>query len=243
VLGGRRSRSIYADEPLDRRVFVGLIDPLVGEEAGSSFPSPNDLAVLLFVHRVEGLEPGLYLAADRWPEPDPATDPATELRRALRPGLEWQDVGVESRGWHLVRLSGGDARRALTHLSSGQSAAGDGAFTALFLGRFEALRRDGAWAYRRLHWQAGELGHRLYLGAEAEQLGATGLGGFYDARLCQLLGPAPTDEAQSVGWHPLYLLAVGHRGAEDPTLEPPYAHRGTGAEPAPASRGGMTVPA
>jgi SagB-type dehydrogenase family enzyme len=34
--------------------------------------------------------------------------------------------------------------------------------------------------YRYVHFEAGAIGHRLYLAAEALGLGATGIGAFYD---------------------------------------------------------------
>lgn len=54
------------------------------------------------------------------------------------------------------------------------------------------------WLYRRLHWEAGALGHLLYLEAEAAGLAATGLALFGDGGL-----PSP--------WQPLYRVAVGLR--------------------------------
>lgn len=231
VLRRRRSRAVYGDRKLDRRSFVEMIESLVGAE--SSLPWPSDLTVLLCVHRVAGVESGLYAARG-------ASSGDERLRAAMCADFEWRQIAAASRGCRLFLLAGGDARRAAAHLAGDQPAAGDGAFTAIFLGRLEVMRRDGAWAYRRLHWQAGELGHRLYLEAETRHLGATGLGGFYDERLRALLC---LDRDHADDWRPLYMVAVGFRGSDDAKLEAPYAHRGRGAVPVPASRGGFRIPA
>ena len=231
VLHRRRSRSVYEDRPLERSVFRQLLDGCA-DRGGSSFPW-QDLAVLLFVHRVEGLEPGLYGALPADPDVGAPGLPE-ELGESLRPDFQWRQQPGDPR---LFMLFPGDARSAISHLSGGQSAAGDGAFTVLMLARFKpTLEQGGAFAYRRIHWQAGELGHRLYLDGEAEGLGVTGLGGFYDDRLCALLGI--NDES----WRPIYMIAVGHRSGEDPELEPAYAHRELGAEPVPAFDGGYRPP-
>ncbi|MEO1370494.1 MAG: hypothetical protein AAFX50_25210, partial [Acidobacteriota bacterium] len=179
VLRRRRSRSTYGDGALDRRTFCGLVDMVVGD-AGLDLA----LATLVLVHRVDGVEPGLYAALDR----GAPADRVGELRGALRPTFAWARIDAGGRGWDLVRLSAGDARAASSHLAGGQSAAGGGAFTALFLGDLGAMERRGASAYRHLHRRSGVLGHRLYLGAEAGSLGATGLAGFFDESLRSLLG-------------------------------------------------------
>lgn len=234
ILRRRRSRSEYADRPLAGETFNTLLRVVVEEGSDSAFPWRGDVVSLLLVHRVEGLEPGLYVAAER-------TASLEELRAALRPDLEWRAVEAPAPSavdvGRLLRLSRGDARAAAVQLSGGQAAAGSASFTVLFLARFaHTLRTAGGFAYRRLHWRAGERGHRLYLEAETLGLGATGLGGFFDAPICHLLGLH--DEA----WRPLYLLAVGPRGVEDGPLEPPYAHRRLAAEPTPASQGGFRLP-
>ncbi|MCG8457781.1 MAG: nitroreductase family protein, partial [Holophagales bacterium] len=226
ILDHRRSRSAYEDRPIGWAAFEALLGRIAGEGAGSSFPRPGELATLLFVHRVVGLEPGLYAAVD-------GSSPVNALRNATRGDFEWRPASEGAAGWRLLCLFRGDGRRASTGLAGHQPAAGDGAFTALFLARLDtALSAEGGFAYRRLHWHAGELGHRLYLEAEAQGLGATGLGGFFDERLRDLLGLGGD------AWWPLYLLAVGGRSGSDPVLEPPYAHRLLDAEPVPASRGG-----
>ena len=57
-----------------------------------------------------------------------------------------------------------------------------------------AVRRYGDRAYRYLHLDAGMLGERLNLAALAEGLGASGIGGFFDDHISDLLG-IPREQA------------------------------------------------
>ena len=53
-----------------------------------------------------------------------------------------------------------------------------------------ALSEDGAFAYRRLHWEAGLIGQALYLWASAVGFAGTGIGCFFDDEVHALLGLA-----------------------------------------------------
>ena len=112
-----------------------------------------------------------------------------------------------------------------------QEAGGSCSFAVALVARLSSALESGPWTYRRLHWQAGEVGHRLYLAAEASGLGATGLSGFYDQHARTILG------LQTEALEPLYWLAVGPRAETEAALEAPYPHRGE-VEPMPPSRGG-----
>ncbi|MBG0791663.1 MAG: SagB/ThcOx family dehydrogenase [Desulfovibrionaceae bacterium] len=68
------------------------------------------------------------------------------------------------------------------------------------LARLESL--TGARAYRYAHLEAGRLGQRAYLAAAADNLGACGIGAFFDDEAEQLL---QLDD----GNHLLYMVAVG----------------------------------
>lgn len=68
------------------------------------------------------------------------------------------------------------------------------------LAHLEALA--GPRAYRYAHLEAGRLGQRAYLAATANNLGACGIGAFFDNEAEQLL-------ALKDGNHLLYLVAVG----------------------------------
>ncbi len=65
-----------------------------------------------------------------------------------------------------------------------------------------AIARYGDRAYRYLHMDAGYLGQRLNLGAIRLQLGVSGIAGFFDDHVNEVLG-IPTDEAV------LYITTLG----------------------------------
>jgi nitroreductase len=65
-------------------------------------------------------------------------------------------------------------------LSLGQELAGNACVAFSMVGDLErAVHAHGDRGYRYVHFEAGAVGHRLYLAAEALGLGATGIGAFY----------------------------------------------------------------
>jgi hypothetical protein len=68
------------------------------------------------------------------------------------------------------------------------------------------LRRFGNRSYRAVQLEAGILGGKLYLGAYAQHLGATGLT-FYDDDVTRFLSP------HAEGKNTIFLVAVG-KGAK-----------------------------
>ncbi|MES2641138.1 MAG: hypothetical protein V4850_16740 [Myxococcota bacterium] len=165
----------------------------------------------LFVHRVEGIAPGLYTFVR-----DPAALPA--LRAALAPRFRWEEVEP---GVPLYLLDPTDVRGLAGHVSCGQAIAGDGAFAVAMLADVPgALAEHGAWFYRRLHWEAGAIGHALYLEAESDELRGTGIGCFFDDATRQAFGIAAPS-----GWTPIYHFTVGGPVDDERlrTLDP-YSH-------------------
>lgn len=177
-----------------------------------AFPHAPAVNLLLFVHAVEGLEPGLY-AYERAPER------GADFRAACSAPLEWAPMGE---GLYRLRAPE-DLRREASRLSCHQGIAGRGAVAVGMIGALgPVLEEDGAWAYRRLYWEAGMIGQALYLGAEAAGLRGTGIGCYFDDAVHGLLGLAPDGP-----WQSLYHFTIG--GALDDARlgsEPPYAHLG-----------------
>lgn len=91
----------------------------------------------------------------------------------------------------------------LVRLAGGQAFVSDASRVAVILGDLE-LAAEHAWQYRRLHWDAGALGHVLSLESSARGWGARGIGGFLDDEVLSALG-LPVDGR----WQALYLLAIG----------------------------------
>ena len=150
--------------------------PLSADFAGARF-----IQLYLYVHRVDGLEPGVYRL---WPEHA-----------------------------ELERIQSGDQRVAAAGLSLGQDLAGNACVAFSMIGDLErAARAHGGRAYRYVHFEAGAIGHRLYLASEAHGLGATGIGAFYDDAVNRYLKLA-AGEGQVV-----YHFAIGYP-VHDPRLD------------------------
>jgi SagB-type dehydrogenase family enzyme len=153
--------------------------------------------LLLFVHRVEDVEPGLYLLLR---EPSLQASIAAKLHA----DFEWAAVDSGPLALPLWRLQTADARHAAALVSCRQDIASDGAFAVAMLAELEpALVEHGAWMYRHLHWEAGAIGQILYLEAEAAKARATGIGCFFDDAVHELIG------VRDRSLHSLYHFTIG----------------------------------
>jgi SagB-type dehydrogenase family enzyme len=114
----------------------------------------------------------------------------------------------------LERIKAGDQRLVAAALSLGQDLAGNACVAFSMIGDFEnAASRYGDRGYRYVHFEAGAIGQRMYLAAEALGLGATGIGAFFDDEVNRYLSLAP--EFGQVVYH----FAIGYPVA-DSRLEP-----------------------
>ncbi|MEY4704347.1 MAG: hypothetical protein RL042_543 [Nitrospirota bacterium] len=170
--------------------------------------------LLLFVHRVDGLIPGLYaVVRDREKLP--------LLQQSMNEELAWTQVPDCPDTLPLYWLLEGDARKAAVQVSCHQDIAGDSAFSLGMIAEFEdRLREGGAWWYPRLFWEAGLLGQVLYLEAEAAGVRGTGIGCFFDDPVHELVG------IKGRSFQSLYHFTVGGP-VEDGRLmtRPPYGTR------------------
>ena len=161
----------------------------------------------LFVHRVDGLEPGLYvfLRADSALEP---------LRAALHSDWLWRKCGPTH--LQLYLLHGGDLRDAARIICCHQDIAADSCYALGMLASFAGLE-DAPWRYRALYRECGMIGQTLYLEAEAAGIRATGIGCYFDDEMHQLLG------LRGDAWQSLYHFTAGG-AVEDARLTtlPPY---------------------
>jgi len=136
----------------------------------------------LFVHRVEGLPPGLYLLLR-----DPAK--AQQLKGLMKKDFIWQKPRDCPDNLSLYCLYPADTQEAAQLLSCHQEIASGGVFSCAMLAEFEQpLRQLGTWWYRRLFWETGIIGQMLYLEAEAKGIRATGIGCFFDDPVHQVFG-------------------------------------------------------
>jgi nitroreductase len=136
----------------------------------------------LFVHRVDGVEPGLYVLVR-----DPAK--LDKLKRAMHQHFEWSEPPGCPADLPLRRLESGDTRQLATQVACFQEIAGDGVFSLGMIAEYrDALYTHGPWFYRQLFWETGVIGQVLYLEAEAAGIGATGIGCFFDDPVHRVFG-------------------------------------------------------
>ena len=169
----RRRRSALDFEPrtphMERSDFERLLDFATrewaadwrgnfgGGEISSAANGVEFVTLYLYVHRVEGCDPGVY----RW----------DGKRRALE------------------LLHRGNVERVAAFLSLEQPLAGNSCFTVSMVADLaRAGQAFGNRGYRYVYFEAGAIGQRLYLGAEALGWNATGIGAFYDDDVHRHLG-------------------------------------------------------
>jgi SagB-type dehydrogenase family enzyme len=180
----RTRRSALGFRGGDESISLAQLSTLLASTAAplhADFAVRRFVQLYLYVHRVDGLPPGVYRF---WPE-------HAELE-SLKPG---------------------DQRLVAAALSLGQDLAGDSCVAFSMIGDFEsATRIFGNRGYRYVHFEAGALGHRMYLASEALGFRATGIGAFFDHEVHRYLNLTP-----QVG-QVVYHFAVGHP-IHDPRLE------------------------
>jgi hypothetical protein len=127
----------------------------------------------------------------------------------MRGDFEWQTQENTPAHLPLVRLLRTDCRIIARTMNCHQAIAADSCFSLSMLGEFAAVVGAKAWRYRRLHWEAGLLGHALYLQAEAEGLRGTGIGCYFDDALHEVLGLKTTQ------FQALYHFTLGRPVTDD----------------------------
>ncbi len=193
VILGRRSAVAF--DPRPRLPLDTLRSMLLRLRPGAAPWDVLDWAphvhLVLFIHRVDGLVPGVYVfLRDGQAEP--------ELRAAMRSEFLWEPVH------DLFLLLPTDVTWVANRLSCDQDIAGDGFFSLAMVARVEApLAERGDWFYRRLFWECGLIGQVLYLEAEAAGVRGTGIGCFYDDAVHEALG------LSGHAWQSLYHFAIG----------------------------------
>jgi SagB-type dehydrogenase family enzyme len=165
----------------DRATFVDMLSRVL---PGASAPfnsvwwTPR-VHLAIFVHRVEGVAPGLYLLL---------RDPLVfdRLRAACRPEFLWEADDSDLPLWCLAR---DNVRSLAARLSCDQDIAAEGFFSLGMVADFDAsLSVFGPSFYRHLFWETGVIGQLLYLEAEAAGARATGIGCFFDDPVHDVLG-------------------------------------------------------
>ena len=196
ILQRRSALALDGRSSISADAFFSMLSRLLPSEAPpwtALWWTPR-IHLALFVHRVDGVEPGLYLL----PRDAQTVD---RLRAACRREFSWTRVTTDL---PLVALANGDCRRLSARVSCDQDIAADGFFSLGMVADFDAsLQELGPSFYRHLFWESGVVGQVLYLEAEAAGARGTGIGCFYDDPVHDVLGL--TDHA----FQSLYHFTVG----------------------------------
>ncbi len=215
----RQRRSCLAldgNTSIPKEVFYRMLDHLLARPEVAPWdmlPWEPLVHLVLFVHRIDGLRPGMYLL-----------ERSEAVHEHLRPAVKAEFVWERPPGCpdhvRLFLMAPADCRRAAGVISCHQDIAADGAFSLGMIADFgDTIRQRGPWWYRRLFWEAGVIGQVLYLEAEAAGIRSTGIGCYFDDACHELLG-LDSDRFQS-----LYHFTVG-APVDDPRLTtlPAYGH-------------------
>jgi SagB-type dehydrogenase family enzyme len=191
--------------------FFAMLDALMvraNTPPWNALATPPRVHAALMLHRVAGLDPGLYLFLR---EPSVLAD----FRSLMRKQWLWQKKGPEHLPLYLLLPY--DLRTIAKTICCHQDIAADSCFALGMLAHVE-LAHEEPWRYRHLFWECGMLGHALYLEAEAAGVRSTGIGCYFDDEMHGLLG---IDDDR---WQSLYHFTVG--GPIDDTrlvTLPPYS--------------------
>ncbi|MEG3640548.1 nitroreductase family protein [Magnetococcus sp. PR-3] len=212
----RSAQQFDGKTSVSQEAFYRMLDALLPRPGVAPWDSqtwPVGIHPLFFVHRVEGLEPGMYLMV-RHPQAEHV------LRETLSDDHHWSKPEGCPAHLPLYHMVGGDVKMAAMIISCKQSIAGDSAFSLGMLAQWEQGLKIGPWHYRNMFWEAGMLGQVLYLEAEAEGVRGTGIGCYFDDLFHERAAGFEGTILQS-----LYHFTVGG-AVEDTRLstEPPYGH-------------------
>ena len=204
ILGRRSAQRFDAGHTMPAKDFIAMLEALLPKDSApwKALSAPPRINIILFVHRVEGFNTGLYLLTR---EPSLATKLDTHLSQ------QFLRVSVENIPSHLnlqflTPAPAGELHRAARSLHCHQDIAANACFTLGMLAEYDGVITDNPSAYRELHREAGLIGQVLYLQAEMIGLRGTGIGCFFDDPIHELLGL--TDETFQTIYHFTVGLAL-----------------------------------
>jgi len=195
ILQRRSAQRFDPGHIMPRSDFFAMLDAVLPREQlpWDALASGPSIALLLFVHRVQDMQPGLYLL--------PRTAHLAELlntkldTRFLRQPVA--DAPAHLGLQLLTPAPPTDLHRAARSLNCHQDIASNSCFALGMLAEYDPA------SYRDLFREAGLVGQALYLHAEAHGLRGTGIGCYFDDPFHELLG-LQDDSLQSV-----YHFTVG----------------------------------
>lgn len=162
----------------------------------------NAAHLLLFVHRVEDFDEGIYILVRNERDKE-------SLKANTHAAFEWHESDFKN----LYLLEKRDMKMPSQAISCSQAIASDGAFSLGMLCNFsEQIEKHGAHRYKELYWECGAIGQQLYLDATSMGLSGTGIGCFLDDMVHSLIG------LKDNKFQTLYHFTVG-RGYVDSRIQ------------------------
>ena len=213
IVRNRRSAVAFDDSgAISQNRFLGMLDKTLPRMDVAPFDvelTEPLTHLLLFVHNVTGVTPGLYFFVRQDAD-------LNELKAITRSDFQWTPV---KKDFPLYRLAEGSYRQQAMMVSCHQDIAGSSAFSLGMIVKFKDIVSEEPHRYRHLFWETGMIGQVLYLEAEAHGVRGTGIGCFFDDAVHEILGLSDNR------YQSLYHFTVG-KPIEDPrmTTYPPYNH-------------------
>jgi SagB-type dehydrogenase family enzyme len=211
IIRKRRSAVAYDRRAfMDKEVFLSILDKTLERAEISPFDvelNEPQINLAVFVHRVSGLEQGLYFYV--------RNKELFEIFKEITTNqFLWEEVSP-----NLFLLYRDNFETTAKLVSCRQDIAGDSCFSLGMVGYFKPNILEEPFSYRYLHYEAGMVGQVLYLEAEAHNFRGTGIGCFFDDAVHEILG-LPDNTFQTI-----YHFTVG-KHLEDTRLRtlPPYYH-------------------
>ena len=216
IIRQRRSAQAFdARSVLPLTDFYRILDSLLPRRNTAPFDALHwqpRIHLVLFVHRVEGLKPGLYV----FPRSESGQ---LLLKQNLREQFDWSRPPICPESLPLFHLVSANSQNAARTVSCHQAIASDGAFSVSMLAEYRNTVTDKPWQYKQLFWEAGLIGQSLYLEAEAIGLRGTGIGCYFDEAVHETFG-INNDSLQVV-----YHFTVGTPVLDTRLISlPPYGH-------------------
>lgn len=216
IIRQRRSAQAFdGQSTLPLQSFYRLLDCLLPRDDTPPLDSlhwPPRIHLAIFIHRVAGLAPGLYVLAR-------SMNGENILRENLNAQFDWIKPDTAPEHLWFYQLATGNSESAARVINCHQNIAADSAFSLGMLAEFDNAIVDKPWQYRQLFWEAGMIGQILYLEAEAAGVRATGIGCYFDDSLHEMLG------IESLALQSMYHFTVGTAIMDERIMtEPAYAH-------------------
>ncbi|HMK56566.1 MAG TPA: nitroreductase family protein [Dissulfurispiraceae bacterium] len=216
VIRARRSATAFdAMTSMSKNNLFEILDRTIPRQNCAPFDIQPDEPVIhlfIFVHRIDGLDPGLHVLVRN--EAD-----IEELRKCCHEEFAWKEVAGAPEQLRFFLLKKGDYQSTAANAGCYQEIASDGVISVAMIAKFRNKIEQHPSDYRRLHWEAGMIGQVLYLEAEAHGMRGTGMGCFFDDVTHDIIGLSDNT------FQDIYHFSIG-KPVEDRRLSilPPYHH-------------------